>query len=156
MTVIYGTAREFIADHGRRWDPVDGVAWTAYRRQNCTAAYGCVNPWRQLYYDDAQALGLKYDLINRYNLRGAAIWALGYDGTRTELYAMLKAKFITDTVPPRITASTLSSADPLAQRRRPLRHDDGQGHRHRPHQVRLGRAAARQRAWPGRRFAPAA
>ena len=33
-----------------------------------------------------------------------AIWALGYDGTRTELYAMLKAKFITDTIPPKITA----------------------------------------------------
>jgi spore germination protein YaaH/flagellar hook assembly protein FlgD len=110
VTVVYGTAREYAAEHGRKWDPVEGVAWTAYRRENCTAAYGCVNPWRQLYYDDAQALGMKYDLINRYNLRGAAIWALGYDGTRTELYAILKAKFITDTVPPRITASTLSTA----------------------------------------------
>jgi flagellar hook assembly protein FlgD len=109
VTVVYGTAREFVVDHGRRWDPVDGVAWTAYRRQNCTAAYGCVNPWRQLYYDDAQALGLKYDLINRYNLRGAGIWALGYDGTRTELYQLLKAKFITDTVPPKISASTIST-----------------------------------------------
>ena len=110
VTVVYGTAREYAADHGRKWDPTEGVAWTAYKRENCTAAYGCVNPWRQLYYDDAQALGLKYDLINRYNLRGAALWALGYDGTRTELYAMLKTKFITDTVPPRITASTLSTA----------------------------------------------
>ena len=109
VTVVYDTAREFIAEHGRRWDPVDGVAWTAYRRQNCTAAYGCVNPWRQLYHDDAQALGLKYDLINRYNLRGAGIWALGYDGTRTELYQVLKDKFITDTIPPKISASTIST-----------------------------------------------
>jgi spore germination protein YaaH/flagellar hook assembly protein FlgD len=108
-SVVYGTAVQYAADHGRRWDPVDGVAWTAYRRQNCTAAYGCVNPWRQLYYDDAQALGLKYDLINRYNLRGAGIWALGYDGTRPELYAMLKAKFITDRIPPRISGSTVTS-----------------------------------------------
>ena len=30
------TAREFAADHGRRYDPVEGVAWTAYRRENCT------------------------------------------------------------------------------------------------------------------------
>ncbi len=109
VTVVYGNAREFAAEHGRRWDPAEGVAWTVYRRENCTAAYGCVKPWRQLYYDDAQALGMKYDLVNHYNLRGAALWALGYDGTRTELYAMLKAKFITDTVPPRITAATLSS-----------------------------------------------
>ena len=108
-SVVYGTAVEYAADHGRRWDPIDGVAWTAYRRQNCTAAYGCVNPWRQLYYDDAQALGLKYDLINRYNLRGAGIWALGYDGTRPELYAMLKAKFITDKIPPKISGSTMTS-----------------------------------------------
>jgi spore germination protein YaaH/flagellar hook assembly protein FlgD len=109
-TVVYSTASQFAADHGRKWDPVDGVAWTAYRRQNCTATYGCVNPWRELYYDDAKALGLKYDLINRNNLRGAGIWALGYDGTRTDLYGALKDKFITDTVPPRITASSLSAA----------------------------------------------
>ena len=109
-TVVYGTAVSYAADHGRNWDSVEGAAWTVYRRKNCTAKYGCVNPWRELYYDDAKALGLKYDLINKYNLRGAGIWALGYDGTRTELYAMLKAKFITDTVPPVISASSLSNA----------------------------------------------
>ena len=49
------------------------------------------------------------DLVNRANLRGVGIWALGYDGTRTELYAMLKAKFITDTVPPVISASSIST-----------------------------------------------
>ncbi|MEP6637943.1 MAG: glycosyl hydrolase family 18 protein [Chloroflexota bacterium] len=107
-TVVYSTARQYAVDHGRHWDPVEAVAWTAYRRQNCTATYGCVNPWRQLYYDDAQALGLKYDAVNRYDLRGAGIWALGYDGTRTELYGALKAKFITDKVPPVITATTIS------------------------------------------------
>ena len=95
--------------HGRKWDAVEGVAWTSYRRQNCTAAYGCVNPWREIYYDDPQALGLKYDVINRYNLRGAGIWALGYDGTRPELYQELKDKFVTDTIPPRISSATLST-----------------------------------------------
>ncbi len=108
-TVVYTTARQYAADHGKYRDPVEGAAWTAYKRQNCTAKYGCVTPWRQIYYDDATALGRKYDLINQKGLRGAGIWALGYDGTRTELYAVLKAKFITDTVPPVITASTLSS-----------------------------------------------
>jgi spore germination protein YaaH/flagellar hook assembly protein FlgD len=108
-TVVYSTARGYAVDHGKRWDPVQGVAWTVYRRENCTTTYGYVKPWRQLYYDDAKALGLKYDAVNRYNLRGAGIWALGYDGTRTELYSMLKAKFITDTVPPVISAASLSS-----------------------------------------------
>ncbi len=108
-TVVYGTARQYAADHGRNWDPVQGVAWTVYRRENCTATYGCVKPWREIYYDDAKALGLKYDAINHYNLRGAGIWALGYEGTRTELYGVLKAKFITDTVPPVISAASISS-----------------------------------------------
>jgi Predicted glycosyl hydrolase len=109
-TVVYGTAQQYAADHGRKWDSVESSAWTSYRRQNCTATYGCVNPWREIYYDDAQALGLKYDLINRYNLRGAGIWALGYDGTRPELYQVLKDKFITDTIPPKITGSTISGS----------------------------------------------
>src|SRR4051794_2691881 len=107
-TVVYTTARKYAADHGKHRDPVEGAAWTAYKRQNCTAKYGCVTPWRQIYFDDATALGQKYDLINRRNLRGAGIWALGYDGTRTELYAMLKAKFITDPVPPVISGSSIS------------------------------------------------
>jgi spore germination protein YaaH/flagellar hook assembly protein FlgD len=109
-TVVYSTARQYAVDHGRKWDPVQAVAWTVYRRENCTATYGCVKPWRQLYYDDAKALGFKYDAVNRYNLRGAGIWALGYDGTRTELYGVLKAKFITDSVPPVISASSVSPA----------------------------------------------
>ncbi len=107
-TVVYGTARQYAADHGKKRDTVEGAAWTAYKRQNCTATYGCVTPWRQIYFDDATALGQKYDLINRTNLRGAGIWALGYDGTRPELYQVLKDKFITDTVPPVISASSLS------------------------------------------------
>ena len=107
---------------------MEGVAWTSYRRQNCTAAYGCVNPWREIYYDDPQALGLKYDVINRYNLRGAGIWALGYDGTRPGAHAMLKDKFVTDTIPPRISSAIAQHADHLAQRRRAARHHDDAGH----------------------------
>jgi len=108
-TVVYRTAIQYAVDHGRRWDAVEGSAWTVYRRRTCTARYGCVEPWRELYYDDAQALGRKYDLVNLYGLRGAGIWALGYDGTRTELYATLKARFITDKVPPVISGSSLST-----------------------------------------------
>ena len=109
-TVVYGTARQYAADHGTKRDTVEGAAWTAYKRQNCTATYGCVTSWREIYYDDAAALGLKYDLVNRTNLRGVGIWALGYDGTRTELYQALKDKFITDTVPPVISASSQSGS----------------------------------------------
>ena len=108
-TATYETARTLATKHGRRYDPVEGVAWTLYRRQNCTATYGCVNPWRQLYFDDVRALSQKYDVINRYGLRGAGIWALGYDGARPELHAALKAKFITDKIPPTVISTSLSA-----------------------------------------------
>ena len=78
----------------------EASAWIAYKRRNCTAAYGCVTTWREVYYDDAQSLRAKYDMINRYGLRGAGIWALGYDDTRPELYRVIVAKFLHDTTPP--------------------------------------------------------
>ena len=101
-TVVYDTAVEYLAQHGRRYDATEGVAWTTYRRENCTTTYGCVTPWRQLYIDDATALRAKYDLVNRYALRGAGIWALGYDGTRPELWKAIHDKFVAvpDTAPP--------------------------------------------------------
>ena len=62
-TVVYGTAAEYAKDHGRKYDPVEGVAWTAYKRQNCTGDLRLRHPWRQIYYDDVRALGAKYDLV---------------------------------------------------------------------------------------------
>lgn len=110
VSVLYETALDLATTNGRQYDPVEGVAWTTYTRENCTSTYGCVTGSRQLYFDDAQSLAAKYDLINQYDLRGAGIWALGYDGSRPELYAVIKDKFITDTLPPLITASSVSAA----------------------------------------------
>jgi flagellar hook assembly protein FlgD len=109
VSALYETALELAATNGRHYDPVEGVAWTTYEKENCTETYGCVTSWRQLYYDDTQSLAVKYDLVNQYDIRGIGIWALGYDGGRPELYALIKDKFITDTIPPEITASALSS-----------------------------------------------
>jgi spore germination protein YaaH/flagellar hook assembly protein FlgD len=108
-TVVYDTAADYLAQYGRRYDPTEQVAWTAYQRQNCTATYGCVTSWRELYVDDATAIGAKYDLVNAYGLRGAGIWALGYDGTRPELWAAIQTKFVTDTTAPRSGVTTLPS-----------------------------------------------
>jgi spore germination protein YaaH/flagellar hook assembly protein FlgD len=108
VAVLYETALDFAAQYGRQYDPVEGAAWTTYPKQNCTATYGCVTATRELYYDDAQTLAAKYDLVNSYGIRGVGIWALGYDGSRPELYQVIKDKFITDTIPPEITDSTVS------------------------------------------------
>ncbi|MEO5705376.1 MAG: glycosyl hydrolase family 18 protein [Candidatus Limnocylindrales bacterium] len=104
----YGEAMDLVAQYGRRWDSVEQTPWTAYRKQTCTGAYGCVTSWRELYYDDAASLRLRYDLVNRTSLRGAGIWALGYDGTRPELRQALSDKFLADKSAPIVGIGTLA------------------------------------------------
>ena len=77
------------AKYGRRWDPVEQSPYIVYRRQNCTSTYGCVTSWRQVWYDDAASLARRYQLVNDYGLRGAGMWALGYDGGYQDLYRAL-------------------------------------------------------------------
>ena len=103
----YTQAADLAATYGRRYDRVEEAPWAAYRRQTCTAAHGCVTSWRQMYYDDAASLKLRYDLVNRAGLRGAGIWALGYDGARPELRAALADKFLADRTPPLVGIETL-------------------------------------------------
>jgi spore germination protein YaaH len=96
-TVIYANGIVVLQEHGRQRDAVEGVAWTAYRRENCSSTYGCVTSWRQLYLDDAYALRSKYDIVNNYDLRGVGMWALGYDNARPELWTAIKDKFVSAT-----------------------------------------------------------
>src|SRR5262245_38982579 len=108
-SVNYDTAVSLAAQHGRRWDSREISPWFAYKRQNCTGAYGCVTSWRQVYYDDAMSLKARYDLVNRYGLRGAGIWALGYQGTRGEMWTALADRFLNDTSAPDTGISALPS-----------------------------------------------
>jgi spore germination protein YaaH len=103
----YTQAVALAATYGRRYDRVEASPWSVYRRRTCTSAHGCVTSWRQMYYDDAASLKLRYDLVNRAGLRGAAIWALGYDGARPELRAALADKFLADRTPPLVGIETL-------------------------------------------------
>jgi spore germination protein YaaH len=112
VNVTYATAVGYAADHGRLWDSIEQAPWTAYQKQTCTATYGCVTSWRELYYDDVQSLGARYDMINRRDLRGAGIWALGYDGTRPELHDLLADKFLRDTTPPVTGIVNMGSTQP--------------------------------------------
>jgi spore germination protein YaaH/flagellar hook assembly protein FlgD len=99
-SATYSSALDLVAQYGRRYDPIEDSPWTAYQKQNCTSTYGCVTTWRELYFDDAQSLRAKYDLVNRAGLRGVGIWALGYDGPYPELTQALGDKFVNDTTPP--------------------------------------------------------
>ena len=109
-TVVYGTARQYAADHGRKWDPVEGVAWTVYKSAEL---HGHVRLRHAVARDLLRRReGARPQVRPRSTATTCVvpgIWALGYDGTRTELYGVLKAKFITDTVPPVISAASISS-----------------------------------------------
>lgn len=67
---------------GERWD-----TWTSSQA-------GCT---REMYWDDAASLALKYDLVNHDGLRGVGIFALQYGGGAGELWDLLNAKFATTT-----------------------------------------------------------
>ena len=81
--VTYATAVEYAAQHGRRYDSREIAAWTAYQKETCTPAAGCVTTWRQLYYDDAATLGARYDLDSGAVLCILVFVAIGVTSTDT-------------------------------------------------------------------------
>ncbi len=74
------------ATHHDANDPSGQERWDTWVNTslNCT---------RELYWDDTVSLGLKYDLVNRDNLRGVGIWNLNYGGGAPELWASLNTHF---------------------------------------------------------------
>ena len=48
---------------------------------------------RELYWDDATSLGVKYDLVNSMQIRGVGIWNLNYGGGAPELWSELSSHF---------------------------------------------------------------
>ena len=84
-----------------------GVPWTAYPKTwpDVPGTYT-----RQLWFDDAEALAAKYDIVLQRDLRGVGIWALGYDGKRPELAALLRGTFDV----PRLAAKVSARAIGLA------------------------------------------
>lgn len=69
---------------GRLWHTTSQTPW--YRWQDGPN-------WRQIWYDDAESLGLKFDLAINNGLQGIGMWALNYDGARPELWNEIEARF---------------------------------------------------------------
>lgn len=55
--------------------------------------YQSSGKYYQVWFDNDSSLGLKYDLAIEKDLRGVGMWALGYDGSRDELWDKLREKF---------------------------------------------------------------
>lgn len=49
--------------------------------------------WRQCFIDDEVSLGVKYDIVNIYDIAGIGIWALGYDDGYSQLWDLISYKF---------------------------------------------------------------
>jgi len=62
---------------------------------NSRSAYYSFNSsgWNQCFLDEVYSMGKKYDLVNRRNLAGIGIWALGYDNGYTEMWELITTKF---------------------------------------------------------------
>jgi spore germination protein YaaH len=89
-SVTYASAAVQSAQRGRIWDPTSSTPW--YRWLNGSQ-------WNQTWYDDAESLGLKFDLAKASGLGGAGMWALGYDDARPELWDLIRAEFISPCCP---------------------------------------------------------
>ena len=89
---------------GWQYDTGEQTAWTAYYGNYD----GTQNTWRELYFDNPQALGAKCDAIDAWNLRGVGIWALGYDNNNGDgdLTNTIAARF-------EVTGSTGSTYVPV-------------------------------------------
>ncbi len=78
----------------QHWDATYQEPWASWYSpatgDPCGGNYGS---YRELYYDNGQSLGIKYDLVNSRALRGIAIWALGYDSGSSDLWNEISAKF---------------------------------------------------------------
>ena len=96
------------ATHRDANDPAGQERWDTWfnTTMNCT---------RELYWDDTVSLGLKYDLVNRDNLRGVGLWNLNFGGGAPELWSLLAYKFATSTPWISLGGSAASSPDLAAR-----------------------------------------
>jgi hypothetical protein len=87
-TLFYTTLAGRAETCGALWDSESLTPWYRFYSSG----------WNQGWYDDDQSLGLKYDIVTMAGIQGIGIWALGYDGSRSELWDKLEECF-GDTVP---------------------------------------------------------
>lgn len=67
------------------WDENSQTPWYSYKDESGAN--------RVVHFENARSLAIKYDFINNKNLQGVGIWALGFDGLRSELLQLISDKF---------------------------------------------------------------
>jgi len=69
-----------------------GILWST-NTKSPWYRYQVDNSWYQVWFDNDSSLGLKYQLAKSKGFRGVGMWALGYDGSRPELWNELRKHF---------------------------------------------------------------
>lgn len=104
-TLFYTTLAGRAETYGRQWDTESFTPWYAFYDGG----------WNQGWYDDSVSLGLKYDIVNMADMQGIGIWALGYDGSRDELWNCIENAFCGEVLRDNITdniESTCAASGP--------------------------------------------
>lgn len=83
-SLFYRSAKDLFTTHGKLWSETYQVPWNSYYSDE---------KWYQFWCDDAQSLGLKYNLADIHNLRGTGMWALGYDGSNMDFWNLLAERY---------------------------------------------------------------
>lgn len=66
----------------RHWDSTSFTPYLLYQKDGTQ---------QQIFYEDAESLSYKIDLVKQANFGGIAIWAMGYEGGHTELWDTIDA-----------------------------------------------------------------
>jgi len=77
-----------------RWDSTAQSYWAVWYSPASGDPCGYnAGSWLELYFDESQSLGVKYNLVNSSGIRGTGIWALGYDGGLSAVWSTLSTYF---------------------------------------------------------------
>lgn len=87
FTVVKNSYLSWIPDEDKFFDATYNTPWYRYNS----------NGWYQCWYDDSLSWSMKFDSIKVKNIAGTGMWALGYDGTETDLWGAIKASFAVST-----------------------------------------------------------
>ena len=79
----YNVASANASTYGRNWDSASQTPYYVYESSGA----------HQGWYDDAESLGLKWDLVNDNDFGGTGMWALNYDTNDSTLWNELALKF---------------------------------------------------------------
>ena len=87
-SIFYDGAETDAAQYGKNWHSASQTPWYCYYNMQ----------YYQGWYDDSLSLALKYTFAKSKNLGGVGMWALGYDGARSELWDALASAFQTSAI----------------------------------------------------------